>query len=86
MGAWQGWGDHFWKHRTSRGQNGGTQYKYFYNVWLNIFSKSLYEKSNIFHPLLNIYFRAFSDLLRCGLLGPPFLPPPPVNKGLKLID
>ena len=27
--------------------------------------------SNTFQPLLNTSFRAFSDLLRCGSLGPP---------------
>ena len=40
------------------------------SFWLNIFLKSLFEKSNTFQQLLNTYFRAFSDLLSCGPLGP----------------
>ena len=35
----------------------------FQHFWLNIFLKSLSEKSNTFQQLLNTYFRAFRDLL-----------------------
>ena len=40
---------------------------------------SSFEKSNTFWPLLNTYFRAFSDFQSCGSLGPPL---PPGDKGL----
>ena len=75
----QCWDGHFWRRHTSRGQNEGKPPKEFQIFWSNIFLKSSFEKSNTFWPLLNTYFRVFSDLLSCGSLGPP----PPGDKGLK---
>ena len=63
-------GTQFRRHRTFRGQNGGTPQNNFQNFLLNIFLKSINEKSNTFQPLLNTHFRAFSDFLSCGSLGP----------------
>ena len=39
------------------------------NFLLNIFLKSLFEKSTPFQPLLNAYFGAFSDMLSWGHKG-----------------
>ena len=57
------------------GKNWGTPEKNF-NIFFNIFLKALCEKSNTFQPLLNTYFRAFSNLLSSGSLGPPPFPLP----------
>ena len=59
----QCWGGHFWRLRTLRGKMGVPHEKKVQNFWLNIFLKPLCEKSNTFQPILNIYFRAFSDWL-----------------------